>query len=102
MTTPENPKERFEWIYSSKGVHDLEERYDVWASEYDQDVASYGYKIPGIVAGFVGRYLKPTDGAILDAGAGTGIMGEVMALLGYNNLVAIDLSTGMLEVARQN
>ena len=101
MTKPDSSRERLDWIYSSRGNRDLEERYDVWANEYDQDVASYGYKIPGIVAGYVGRYVKPGKGSILDAGAGTGIMGEVLALLGYKDLVAIDLSTGMLEVARK-
>ncbi|HJN86754.1 MAG: class I SAM-dependent methyltransferase [Dehalococcoidia bacterium] len=100
MTQPETPKERLHWIYASQGNRDLEERYDSWAGKYDEDVAGYGYKIPGIVAGFVGRYLKPADGPLLDAGAGTGVMGEVLALLGYRELVAMDLSTGMLEVAR--
>ena len=97
----EDRKERLNWIYSAKGVKDLEERYDLWAKEYDEDVAGYGYKIPGVLAGFLGRYIKTDDGVILDAGAGTGIMGEVMSLLGYRNLVAIDFSKGMLAVAKQ-
>lgn len=101
MTMHKDRKERLNWIYSAKGVQDLEERYDLWAKEYDEDVASYGYKIPGVLAGFLGRYLKTDDGTILDAGAGTGIMGEVMSLLGYHELVAMDLSQGMLELARQ-
>ena len=101
MDLSNDRKERLNWIYSSKGVPDLEARYDLWAQEYDADVAGYGYKIPGILAGFLGRYLNPDDGDILDAGAGTGIMGEIMALLGYHNLVAMDLSRGMLAVARQ-
>ena len=51
------------------------------------------------MAGFLCRYIKTNDGPILDAGAGTGIMGEVMALLGYKEIVAMDLSNGMLEIA---
>lgn len=101
MTLHEDRKERLNWIYSAKGVQDLEQRYDLWAKEYDEDVAGYGYKIPSVLAGFLGRYLKTDDGSILDAGAGTGIMGEIMSLLGYQNLVAIDLSKGMLAVAKQ-
>jgi len=38
---------------------------------------------------------------ILDAGASTGMVGEVLTKLGYANLVAMDLSQGILEVARQ-
>jgi len=101
MTLHEDKKERLNWIYSASGTQDLEQRYDLWAKEYDEDVAGYGYKIPGVLAGFLGRYLKTDNGSILDAGAGTGIMGEVMSLLGYQNLVAIDLSEGMLAVAKQ-
>jgi len=99
MKLDQDKKKRLEWIYQAKDSQDLEARYDLWAEEYEQDVASYGYKIPGVIAGFLGRYLKTDDGLILDAGAGTGIMGEIMALLGYKEIVAMDLSKGMLNIA---
>ncbi|MFC1914110.1 class I SAM-dependent DNA methyltransferase [Chloroflexota bacterium] len=38
---------------------------------------------------------------ILDAGAGTGLMGELLAGLGYREMTAMDLSQGMLEEARK-
>jgi len=38
---------------------------------------------------------------ILDAGAGTGLVGKLLARQGYNNLVAMDLSVSMLEEARK-
>ena len=41
------------------------------------------------------------DESILDAGAGTGLVGECLHQMGYRNLTAMDLSTGMLEVARR-
>jgi predicted TPR repeat methyltransferase len=100
MTLDKDPKARLDWIYAATGPDDLEAKYDLWAHEYEADVTSYGYKIPGIVAGFLGRYLRLGGGIILDAGAGTGIMGEVMSSLGYTELTAMDLSYGMLEVAR--
>jgi len=100
MKLNKDKKKRLEWIYQAKDDQDLEARYDLWAEEYEEDVASYGYKIPGVIAGFLGRYLKTDDGSILDAGAGTGIMGEIMALLGYKEIVAIDLSKGMLNIAK--
>jgi SAM-dependent methyltransferase len=37
---------------------------------------------------------------ILDAGAGTGLMGELLGILGYPEVDALDASPGMLEVAR--
>jgi len=99
MELNNDKKKRLEWIYQANDPQDLEARYDLWAKYYDEDVASYGYKIPGVLAGFLGRYLKTGDGAILDAGAGTGIMGEIMSLLGYKDIVAIDMSKGMLAIA---
>jgi SAM-dependent methyltransferase len=101
MTLDKDPKERLKWIYKAEGVEDLQSRYDLWAEEYEKDVSSYGYKIPAVVAGFLGRYLRPIDGTILDAGAGTGIMGEMLSLLSYQEMVAIDISPGMLELAKQ-
>ena len=38
---------------------------------------------------------------MLDAGAGTGITGEILALLGYRDLTGIDISRNMLELARK-
>ena len=74
-------------------------RYDAWAEEYDADLQSYGYRSPAIVAGIVGRYIPRDSSPILDAGAGTGIMGEVLKTLGYEGITALDLSKGMLEIA---
>jgi predicted TPR repeat methyltransferase len=88
-------------VFAARNNRELTEGYDAWAERYDQDVLRFGYKIPAIVTGFVGRYLRPAAGAILDAGAGTGILGETLKLLGYESLVGIDLSRGMLEKARQ-
>ena len=41
------------------------------------------------------------DARILDAGAGTGLVGALMAERGYQDLVAMDLSSGMLDEARK-
>jgi SAM-dependent methyltransferase len=99
MALNQDRKERLDWIYSASDKQDLENRYDLWAKEYEADVVSYGYKIPGILAGFLGRYVKAGDSKILDAGAGTGVMAELMSPLGYKNLVAMDFSQGMLAMA---
>ena len=45
--------------------------------------------------------LVPTTGKVLDAGAGTGLVGQALGTMGYQNLVAMDLSEGMLKEARQ-
>lgn len=55
-----------------------------------------GYAIPAVAAGFVGRHV-PSEGCVLDAGAGTGMFGSIFGVLGYGYLVGIDISERMLE-----
>jgi len=47
------------------------------------------------------RHLHDRASPILDAGAGTGRVGELLAILGYSHLVALDLSDAMLAKARE-
>jgi len=92
---------KVQWVYSSRDNKELAERYDQWAKDYDADLEQdFGYRGPQIAADICAQYI-PKGGKILDAGAGTGIVGEVLAKLGYNNLIAMDLSEGMLEEARK-
>jgi len=88
------------WIYSSQGNKELEERYDQWARDYDADLdREYGWRGPQLAAELFARYV-PKGARVLDAGAGTGLVGEALSKLGYGDLVAMDLSAGMLEEAR--
>jgi SAM-dependent methyltransferase len=48
----------------------------------------------------IGRHVTDRGAAILDAGVGTGAVGEVLSLLGYGNLSGIDMSEGMLARAQ--
>ncbi len=92
---------RVQWVYSSRNEQELEERYDQWAEEYDADLESdFGWLSPQRTADTLAKYVA-RDAAILDAGAGTGLVGQCLHNLGYRNLTAMDLSQGMLEVARQ-
>jgi predicted TPR repeat methyltransferase len=76
----------------------LASRYDEWAEDYEDDMLSLGYAIPAVAAGFVGCYV-PFGGTVLDAGAGTGLFGSILRVLGYEDLVGIDISERMLEKA---
>jgi predicted TPR repeat methyltransferase len=99
-----NGCERTEWlhkVYSSRNTKELAERYDAWAEDYEQDLCSFGYKSPDVITDLIGRYVEKQNGHILDAGAGTGILGERLALRGYDNLTGIDLSLAMLDVAQK-
>ena len=61
-----------------------------------------GYRSPAAVSEVVRRLLQP-DARVLDAGAGTGLLGVALAKAGFTRLDAFDLSPGMLaEAARKN
>jgi len=92
-------EERVHWVMSAKNNKESAERYDAWAEQYDADLQAFGYRSPVIIAGIVGRYIPQDSSPILDAGAGTGIIGEVLNILGYKDIAALDLSKGMLDVA---
>jgi len=91
---------RLEQVYGAKSNAELRAIYDEWAAAYDADLQAFGYSYPPAIAGLVARYVRDRGALILDAGAGTGIVGEVLAILGYTRLTGIDLSDGMLAVAR--
>ncbi len=92
---------RVQWVYSSQNNQDLAERYDQWAKEYDVDLAQdFEWLAPQRAAESFAQHV-PKDARILDAGAGTGLVGVLLDRLGYRQMVAMDLSQGMLEEARK-
>ncbi|MDQ4062648.1 MAG: class I SAM-dependent methyltransferase [Actinomycetota bacterium] len=87
--------------FKARDGREAAELYDSWAEDYERSVASWGYTTPAVAAGLFGRYVGPEDGTVLDAGAGTGITGEILALIGHGDLVGIDVAPKMLEIARR-
>lgn len=87
--------------YAAKDSQETADLYDSWAEDYEQSISSWGYATPAVAAWFLGRYVGPEDGTVLDAGAGTGMMGEILTPLGYGDIVGIDISASMLELARK-
>ena len=90
--------EKLQDVYSARGDRELASSYDEWAQDYEDDMLGLGYAIPAVAAGFVGRHVPP-EGSVLDAGAGTGLFGEILRVLGYEDLVGIDISERMLGEA---
>ncbi|MCB1398366.1 MAG: methyltransferase domain-containing protein [Rhodobacter sp.] len=88
--------------YALQGADDCLRLYAGWADSYDSDWAvSMDYRLPAEVAAALMRMGTP-DGAVLDVGAGTGLMAAALRGLGFQGPVdAVDLSTEMLAVARQ-
>ena len=80
----------------------MQEFYDRNASYYDEFVEKGNCMFHFNGARELAKYLKeincPKDTRILDVGAGTGAVGQLLKEhSGYTNIVAMDISPGMLE-----
>lgn len=101
MTTGNLPTSNLDGVYAAAGADEVAAKYDDWAEGYDADMAGLGYRHPTICLSMLTRYLPRGERPVLDAGAGTGLLGEWMAIAGYPVVEALDISEGMLAVARR-
>ncbi len=90
---------RLSSVYHAASRVALAQTYDDWATSYDADMQSIGYVHPAIISGLIARYVPNLNATILDAGVGTGTIGQLLNILGYTNLIGIDMSAGMLAKA---
>lgn len=86
-------------VYGATAKEEVARVYDEWAETYDRDMGEAGYRHPSICLALIARHVPRGAAPILDAGAGTGIIGEWLGLIGYPVLEALDISEGMLAVA---
>jgi len=86
-------------VYDATGTQEVAALYDRWAQSYEDEMARAGYRHPGICLALLARHLPRGSAPLLDAGAGTGLAGEWLAIVGYPHVEALDISQGMLEVA---
>lgn len=96
---PDRLADRVSWVIGAPDQEELRRRYDLWAGQYDADIGDVeDYLAPVAMAEVAEAFLSKTD-RILDAGAGTGLSGAALKAVGFDNLVAVDFSAGMLEIA---
>ena len=89
-----------EWVYSSTSSEQLIQRYDTWSASYEAEMQdNYGWPAPRMTADVVKKHV-PLDARILDAGAGTGLVGQLLSEAGYTDLLGFDFSPEMLAQAR--
>ena len=87
--------------YSVKTPEDNIKLYKVWASSYDDDFAKKNdYRSPVLISNYYDKYSNKNDVPVLDVGAGTGLIAEVMNKTNTIDIDAIDISPEMLESAK--
>jgi predicted TPR repeat methyltransferase len=87
-------------VYAASTPQKIAEIYDRWSDTYDDYMETVGYRHPAICVSLFARRVPASDDPMLDAGVGTGLIGEMMRLIGYDRIDGIDISAGMLEKAR--
>ena len=100
-----NTKSMISTIYQTLHATDLQELegiYKDWASDYDHDVVELaGYVGHLITSSLLLSKLKNKKARILDAGCGTGLVGEILSQNSFNNIEGVDFSQEMLNEATQ-
>lgn len=87
-------------VYDAKAPEEVAAAYDAWAATYDAEMARAGYRHPAIGLALLARHAARGTGPVLDAGCGTGLLGDWLGILGFSPVEGLDLSAGMLSVAR--
>lgn len=101
MTEDKARTERILEVYGAKDYDDLTDKYNTWASEYDADLKELGFSGPRVAAETLAKHVTDPEAKLLDAGAGTGMVGEELHRLGFKRITALDLSPGMLMAANE-
>lgn len=87
---------------------EIQDYYDRWSKNYDHDVENEEYCGPEYITAYfdllpkkIGKFLnlRNPNIEILDAGCGTGRVGEALHRKGYRHVDGFDLSHGMVEEA---
>lgn len=88
-------------LWTRHSVDETKRIYADWAETYDQDVASWGYATPARIAMALRRSGVNPDKPVLDFGCGTGLSGLALKAAGFSQIDGTDISSEMLEKARQ-
>lgn len=88
-------------IYSVDGGEEMRRYYDDWAKSYDSDLVDNDYRTPARCAEALARHLSDKSAPLLDFACGTGMSGVALREAGFRSIDGIDISQGMLDVARE-
>lgn len=92
--------EKWKATYEAETQAELNDAYKQWACDYDRDTCeAMGYVGPTVAATMLDRHLESADCRVLDAGCGTGLVGEALNQMGYKNVDAMDYSPDMIREA---
>lgn len=79
----------------------VSKQYDLWADTYDGDLAAWRYDAPLVAARAAAdhRSVHRLSGPVLDAGCGTGLVGQALADVGAGPFDGLDVSSASIARA---
>jgi len=93
--TMERPNDK---IQSSESV---EQYFDNVCHKFESSMRYWGYCMPELLTSAITDQLSlPKEAKILDLGCGDGAVGEALKAKGFEDLIGIDISKGMLDIAQ--
>lgn len=92
-----------DWLHQgTSDPREVADRYDQWAQSYDDDLTSWSYQAPALVAETVVTR-HSAAGSALDVGCGTGLVGRALRARGFaGQILGLDISPASLEIARRS
>jgi predicted TPR repeat methyltransferase len=90
----------FEKVYNARNKQETRDLYDSWAQTYEKAVQDEGYATPRRCAEALRAAMPDPLLPILDFGCGTGLSGLALRLAGFEVIDGVDLSQGMLDLAK--
>ena len=99
---PHSEQELLRRAYALSSDEESQALYRDWATTYDDTMlGGLQYQSPRVVAERLAALLDSRQGAVLDIGCGTGLVGRELAARGFGTIDGIDISPEMMTVARQ-
>lgn len=87
-------------VLQAQSLEEVANVYHEWAQQYDRDLMEHwGYQAPQQSVALLLHHLTATEATILDAGCGTGLVGQLLKQAGRKHLIGIDYSEAMLAEA---
>lgn len=91
-----------ERVLNATSKEELSKAYNEWADAYDDDLINkMGYIAHQSAVNLLQERITASEQRILDAGCGTGLVGETLYQKGYRNIDGLDYSKDMLAKAAE-
>ena len=87
-------------IYQLESKEKVLDYYIKWTqnNQYNEDMLDWNYSGPKNATEMFDKYINDKSIFIMDAGCGTGLVGEELKKIGFKNIVGVDFSQEMLDL----